>query len=376
MTDTETQGSAVGAWVLLEQQRKLLLIGETIYHGVSPRKYIGESGRKLLLPAFAQAFDDGVDQDTITEFAGQKWRVTVRLIRSANRGAILAAIGTHYPAFDALMPAPQPVVGSWEWKIETSDDGRSISTYWDEGMYSLYDLEPEMARVPVGAWPTPQWFNAVIIPEDRARMRILIDEGIDVGNDNLHSITYSVFTGYGRGHLDTRQLRLAGRAVTDDEGILWLSGISHEAKENSEDFTPGLRGSRTDGFLRAAFELARDSALAAVDTHLLEVYMTSPGWSTMGLPHLPDGAISRLLHEDDLPAFQEYIAMVACTLTSRPQDRWRSFRLRTRSGSYEQFDTLATAARVSARDNRYVLVRFSLSDPAESGSANSESLLA
>jgi hypothetical protein len=161
-------------------------------------------------------------------------------------------------------------------------------------------------------WATPLWYDRLIAPEDAISMRMKVDMAIaHVDAPGLHTFEYEILTGWGTERRGRKRLRLAGRAVTGENGTIWLRGISHEALTSGPHHQSGLQYAHAADMLEAFEQLAHEVVLCAIDTNHWDVFLTSTGWTHEGLQTPVDGSIVRIIESDDLTAFQEYLREVA-----------------------------------------------------------------
>ncbi|QNE48616.1 hypothetical protein F1C58_16275 (plasmid) [Glaciihabitans sp. INWT7] len=345
-----------GQWLLVEREQHLLAAGDKTYTGVSLRRTLDPVGRAILMPELKSAAQRTTDTALEVSYDSRNWVVRTIPIIAPQSGEITAVLGIYVEAGDVLPGAP--IVGSWEWEVSPPGPNQTMRSYWDDEMFEIYGIEPTGHSSGRGAWPTPQWFNEIIVPEDRARLRIMIDEGISAVTPELHTLIYSVVTGSGSSKPGRRKLRLSGRAHKDASAdIVWLRGITHEISDHIDESTPGLTAALTDDFLRAAFELATDVALAAVDTRYWHVYMTSPGWEAAGLATITNGSISSLAERTDIAELEQFL--LAAALSPEVAEKPLVVKLQTAPGAYKFYSVRASGLRSGSEKNRYVMMRVS-----------------
>jgi hypothetical protein len=343
-------------WLLVEREQHLLSAGEKTYTGVSLRRTLDTIGRAILMPELKAAALRTVETSLIVSHDSRDWIVRTVPIIAPQSGEVTAILGM-YSEVGELTPC-RPVVGSWEWEVSPPGPNQMMRSYWDARMFEIYGIEPTGDRSGSGAWPTPQWFNEIIVPEDRARLKVVIDEGIAAVTPDLHTLIYSVVTGHGSSKPGRRKLRLSGRAHSSESSdTVWLRGITHEISDHIDESTPGLQSASTDDFLRAAFELSTDIAIAAVDTRYWQIYMTSPGWEAAGLTTITNGSISSLAAQVDLSELEEYLLFAA--MSPEVADNPLVVKLQTDPGKYKSYSVMASGLRSGSEENRYVMMRVS-----------------
>ena len=343
-------------WLLVEREQHLLSAGQKTYTGVSLRRTLDPIGRITLMPELKAAAQRTTESTLTVTHDGRDWVVRTIPIIAPQSGEVTAILGMYSEAGE-LTPS-KPVVGSWEWEVSPPGPNQMMRSYWDSKMFEIYGIEPTGDRSGTGAWPTPQWFNEIIVPEDRARLKVMIDEGIAAVTPELHTLIYSVVTGHGSSKPGRRKLRLSGRAHSSESSdTVWLRGITHEISDHIDESTPGLQSASTDDFLRAAFELATDIAIAVVDTRYWHVYMTSPGWEAAGLTAISSGSISSLANQVDLPELEEYL--LAAALSPEVADNPLVVKLQTNPRKYKFYSIRASGLRSGSESNRYVMMRVS-----------------
>lgn len=349
MPETQSQ------WILFEKEMVLLRVGETTFKGTGWRRLIGQRGRSVFVPAVKEVLATGRPLCRTVVEGGTDWRVKVEPVIAPHSQDVLGALGIYAPAGSEL--PEKPVVGATEWLVSPTGE-HPTQSYWDRGMFDLYEVEPgegEMSNV--AGWLTPQWFNFVLVPEYRTKMRVAIDEAVRGVAGDLHSLVYEIILGLGNGKPGRRKLRLAGRASQPQPGgDVYLRCIMHEESGEFEDHLPSIAEPKTDDFVRAAFEMAFDTALCAVDTVYWDIYMTSSGWSTAGLARTPNGSMLKLVHPDSMAEFTNYVIDAAShrALTSTPS----IVKMQKSDGSYGLYSVRASGVHSGTEQNRYALIRL------------------
>ena len=341
-------------WTLVEKEMSLLSIGSTHYTGVSLRKTLGPVAREVLLPALREAVETGADIRRVVAAAGEEWSVRVDALIAPMTREVVGAHGVFVPHGRGW--PPKPAVGATEWLVSPTG-AAPIRSYWDEGMFELYEFDvPWYTDAPVQAgWPAPQWFNHVLVPEDRARMKVSLDEVVQSVTPQLHTLTYGIITGLGGGRPGRKQLRLAGRALQQEAGgDILLQGLMHEVAGPLEDYLPEIAPARTDDFVRAIFDVSSE-ALCAVDTHFMDIYMTSASWEAAGLAPVDNGSLLKLVHPEDGPAFGAYL--IAAAANRSPTQNAPLVRIRTSDGAWGSFSVLAAGVSSGSEERRYAVCR-------------------
>lgn len=343
-------------WVLVEREQNLLAAGGKTFTGVSLRRALDPVGRAILMPELKAAAQRKAETTIEVSHDSRNWIVRTIPIIAPQSGAVTAMLGI-YSEVGEDVPAV-PLVGSWEWEVSPPGPNQTMRSFWDDEMFEIYGIAPTGDSLGTGAWPTPQWFNEIIVPEDRARLRVVIDEGISAVTPELHTLIYSVIIGSRSSKPGRRKLRLSGRAHKQESSdTVWLRGITHEISDHIDESTPGLTAALTDDFLRAAFELATDVALAAVDTRYWHVYMTSPGWETSRLTTITNGTVSSLAADVDIGVLEAFLLTAA--LSPEVADKPLVVQLQTALGGYKYYSVRASGLRSGSEKNRYVMMRVS-----------------
>ena len=345
-----------GTWLLVERGQHLLAAGDKTYTGVSLRRALDLIGRAILIPELKAATQRNVEASNNVTFDSRSWTVrTIPIIAPQSR-EVTAILGIYELAGEATQSPP--LIGSWEWEVSPPGPNQTMQSHWDDGMFEIYGFAPSGERSRNGAWPTPQWFNEIIVPEDRARLKVLIDEGIAAVTPNLHTLIYSVVTGHGSTKPGLRKLRLSGRAHSDENSeTVWLRGITHEISDHIDEATPGLQRASTDDVLRATLELATDIAIAAVDTRYWHIYMTSPGWEAVGLMAVTNGSVATMAEKDDPRRLETFL--LAAAQSPIVVEVPLVIKLKTQLGDFKFFSVRASGMRSGSEQHRYVMMRVS-----------------
>ena len=348
-----------GNWVIVERKLGVISIGDRYYGGHSMRRIFDQSGRVLLMPAIRSAATEGRVSDLTNTFEDDQWIVHTEPILAPRSGDIVAALGICYRNGDSI--PPKPVIGAWEWEVNPppADEPNTpprVTSYWSDTMFSIYDVDaPPRGKGNLSAWTAPKWFGEVIVPEDRARFRVVSDEWVADGSDIFRTMVYSVYTAYGAPNQGRRRLRLAGRGRPHITDAIVLNGITQEVHGDVKDYTPGLAPATTDDFLRGVFDLLKDVAVGIVDTSAWIVYMTSPGWNQVAMAS-GDGYLPAMICEDEMPALTDYLRKAA----DNPHAPLNPIRIgwRASDGAIRQTVVSAVGAQSGSEANRYAIIRL------------------
>ncbi|GAB3244432.1 hypothetical protein [Arthrobacter pigmenti] len=335
--------AAQGKWILvdvLENDRlSLLAIGDDTYSEASVRKNLTHIGRALILERLRNAVQTRQRDEGPASFGQDHYAIHILPITSPVHHTVVGALAV-YHSLDQDCP-PAPVVGAWEWEI--AKDG--AVPHWDRNMYVLYGLESSQPP------PASQWVNEMLSPEHRATMKLTIDAGVSDPRSDRHLIPYSIQTA----DEGAKELQMSARRYVDAAGKVWLRGLTREVNEPTQRITPGLEDVSMADLGRAAFELATDRILAAIDCHEWKIFMTSPSWEHHGLKSHTDGSLDMLVHPDDLPSLKTFVI-------ENGTDTARSItaRFRNATGDWADYKVQSNELTSGVRERRrYVLCRLS-----------------
>lgn len=340
---TDTMGRWVLIDALIEDQLTLMSIGDVDYAEASVRKNLDAMGRELLLPGVKEVLAGGPSIQKETEHRGSRWSVRIEGIHSPINKVVVAIRAIYVPAGEPFPPAP--VVGGIEWRIM---DGGHIDTVWDDTMFSLYEVQRSGSGS--GTGDMNGWVNYLIAPEDRARMKVVIDTGIGNPDGNRHTISYRIITRSKTDSPGSKQLEAVSRVVVDEEkGIKWLRSFTREVTYLNPSF-PQEMDNQSAALVRAAFDLISNRAMFAVDTTTWQVFMTSKDWRQFGLQKPQSSYLPNSIHPDDFSSFAELCTM-AC-----PSSEPYPIRALQEDGTYRHYEVQASSGHFDTQGKRYVIV--------------------
>ncbi|MEH0110802.1 hypothetical protein V6N00_13910 [Tersicoccus sp. MR15.9] len=308
------------------------------------RKNLDLAGRHIAIDRIHRAAQDGVQVDDVVEFGGEQWRVYCEPIRSPITRTIIGVLAI-YTEPPRELPE-KPVVGALEWAIY--DQGRRIETVWDDNVYRLYGVVPAGRGSATG--DMAQWLNTLVAPEDRIRMKLLIDGNIARPGEQRTTISYRIFTGIGTDSPGSRQLEAWGKIIDEpDTSVKWLRSLTREI--SSLQPAP-LADAELDtaALISAAFALTRDQVLLMVDTSYWQTFSTSSNWGTTRLLLPRFGYLPNTVHPDDFTAFS-----TMCVEGNRT-DEPLMIRWLCRDGQYRAVNVTASNGHTDGTPSRYVIV--------------------
>lgn len=300
-----------GEWYLLDAfDLKVIRHGDVSWTGVSARKQMSETERKLLLPAVRGLLqsDSGADKYA-TEAVDRHgtWRIEVRVLRAPLSKACVALLAICCLR-DQQAPNP-PLVGAWEWEI--SGDGSVTRTYWSSELYALYECEPEKVNEVTGPGGVGLWFAETIDPRDRQNMKLSIHRGIREAEPTLQTLSYRIRPHIKAGNERSKSLRLAGRASRDPEtGTTWLRGVSYESEGPFLEKLSWTGPVPAEELSLLYLELLPECALATMSLDDWNLFDVSPGWERSGLSIGVDGNLRPLIHPADQPLAAQFLESV------------------------------------------------------------------
>lgn len=353
--------------------RQVVMIGDQPCGPGSARKHMRRVPRGLLLEddRLGQVYRTKERIDEVIDVDGERWWVVVIPQRSPRTGCVVGVIAGVHPAESELPPLPR--VGSWEWEIGLDENDQPTTqrrTYWDRGLYALYEVDLAVDQQTLGYWEAGHWANELIDKSDQMRVNTLVRDGIQEGvtgegkmgeTGTIRCLTYNIVTGYGSPRKGRRHLRFVGQIVPvrSGDGKVVIQGFSYEVPDTFHDmtFVQDANAGRVDDVLRGTMTLTLEP-MAVVDGETLELLMTSASWRDAGLRHV--GGLGRLFcgSLDDL---QEFIK-AAVQDTERPSSD--EVRLRRLDGLVltTRMTVLGVRSGVQGRD---ALVRLDLSVEAD-----------
>lgn len=341
-------------WVLIDARLQLLSIGSALYRGTSPRTALDPTARQVLIPRMRNAAVDGHARTDSARHACRFWRTRVTPIKGPVSEQPLAILGCYGPD-DTEFP-PQPMIGSWEWRVTPPGPDQQMRTYWSPTLYDVYGIPRPGSDVPDAPqwqwWEGPQWLDELILDSDRADMRRVLDAFIHAETDALFIHSYRVrapATG------EVHRLRLSGRSYVADHGTdKWFRGVSVRVADVADAPPPS-----TAGVMDAAFALAADP-LCAIDTEYEHIYLTSKNFGELGIKlpahrHLPE-----MMHPDDMQALRNFLK----DTVTQPRGAVGPVRVRFAAidGGWRTVAFTGTGLRISSGDPHHVLCRVTLAD--------------
>ncbi|MGK3708765.1 hypothetical protein [Arthrobacter sp. IK3] len=340
---TGTQGLWVLIDTLVEDQLALLSIGDTHYSEASVRKNLDATARELLIPRIKAISAQNPAIDEVVELRGASWRVRVEAVLSPINKAVNAILAVYVPAGQPL--PSKPLVGGIEWRIM---DGGRIDTVWDENMFALYEVPPSGRGS--GTGDMNGWVHTLIAPEDRARMKVVIDAGIADPDGRRHTVSFRILTRTRTDSPGSKQLETVSRVIVDPSGtVKWLRSIAREVTSLKPDM-PQEMDNQSAALVRAAFDLINYKAMFAVDTATWQVFMASPNWQQYGLQIPQYGYLPHSIHPQDFTAFAGL-----CTEGS-PDHDGVVVRGLQEDGSYRPYRITASSGHFDTRGKRYVII--------------------
>lgn len=338
----ETKGRWVLIDTLLDDQFSLLSIGDIDYAEASVRKNLDVIGRELFIPRMKEVCAEVPVIEEEVEARGTRWTVRVQAILSPINKIVLAVLAIYVPAGETI-PEP-PVVGGIEWKVM---DGGNIDTVWDDNMFALYEVPRSGAGSATG--DMNGWVNYLIAPEDRARMKVVIDKGLADPDGLRHTVAFRILTGTRTDNPGSKQLETVSRVLVDSErGVKWLRSIAREVT-NLTPALPQEMDNQSAALVRAAFDLISNKAMFAVDTSTWQVFMTSPKWHEFGLQRPRNSYLPHSIHPDDFTTFANLCSEGgsggAVIIRGLQED-----------GSYAPYSVTASSGHFDTRGKRYVIV--------------------
>lgn len=340
---TGTQGRWVLIDTLIDDQLSLLSIGDVTYSEASVRKNLDIVGRELLIPRIKEISTEKPVIDEEVNYKDTLWRVRVEGVLSPINRVVIAIMAVFVPSGQAL--PPKPVVGGIEWRIM---DGGHIDTVWDENMFALYEVPPSGRGSATG--DMNGWVNFLIAPEDRARMKIVIDGGIANPDGRRHVVSFRILTRTRAENPGSKQLETVSVIVVDREhNVKWLRSIAREVT-NLSPAMPQEMDIQSAALVRAAFDLIHSKAMFAVDTTTWQVFMTSPNWQQYGLQRPQNTYLPHSIHPQDFQIFADLCS------EGRADQEGAVIRGLQEDGTYRPYRITASSGHFDSKGKRYVIV--------------------
>lgn len=334
---------AKGRWIVLDSTQdgvSLLAVGTENHPGISPRNWLDERTRTVLLDKLRTALTSGESFEETVRYGAAEFAVVARAIVSPDGQQIVGAYGIfEHPGH----PVPdEPLLGAWQWRVNkrTGKNEGDDSSRWDTNLFTIYGIEP--ATVESQRGPAGEWLAKLISTKDRDMIKLVIDSGISVNNRSRHLLSYEIIHGYGSANPGKKQIAMSARAYDDPDypEAIMLRGFSREVDSPTKLVTPGLSPVSAGLVTEALFALAADRAFAAIDMQQEVTFRTSSRWADFGL--LPDfeGNLAALAHPGDKFSFELHLAAAAAGRIG-PESSVH-VRLRTASETWQEF-TVAVA---------------------------------
>ncbi|MEV7574358.1 hypothetical protein AB0P28_14795 [Pseudarthrobacter sp. NPDC089323] len=339
-----------------EDGSSLLAVGDQDYPGISPRNWLDERTRRVLVERLRAALATGEAFDGIVHYEGAEFSVVANPVVSPDGRQVVGAYGIFdHPGYK--VPAA-PLVGTWQWRVDKKT-GKNVgddASIWDANLFKIYGLDPklvESARGPVG-----EWLAKLISTKDRDTIKLVIDSGISVNNRSRHLLSYEVIHGYGTADPRKKQISNSARAYDDPDypDAIMLRGFSREVESPMKILTPGLDPVSSGLMTEALFTLAADRAFAAIDLQQEVTFRTSQKWAEFGM--LPDfeGNLAALAHPDDKFALERHLSSVASGQTG-PQSSI-GVKMRTTAEEWKEFILAAAPIDATETSSRYIMTSF------------------
>ncbi|WP_156807587.1 hypothetical protein [Acaricomes phytoseiuli] len=351
----------LGQWVIIDRSDdnlSLLSIGDHTFDETevtSLRRTLNEKSRFLLLGPLREALESLKFTDSKVAHGGLIYQVTVRPIISPDKTIAVGAYGVFNEVATPL--APEPVIGTWQWRVSRID-GTNVgldASQWDSVLLEdIYGITKEFLTSSRG--PAGDWLNKLIAPKDRAAIKFMIDSGIDINNRKRHLLTYESVRGYGSSTPEPMQISNSARAYPDPDHpeAVMLRGFSRIVPFPTNLQLPGLSPVSEGEVLQSAFSLLSDRVFAELDMAQGITFVTSPSWAKFGLPPGFEMNITSLTHPDDIGPAEAYLEK---TRASNVDNESLRVRLITVNDGYRQFRLTASPID-QANPARYILVQL------------------
>ncbi|MGY2747550.1 hypothetical protein [Arthrobacter sp. UYCu723] len=348
---------ARGRWVVLDSTQdgvSLLAVGTENHPGISPRNWLDERTRTVLLDKLRTALTSGEVFEETVRYGAVEFAVVARPIVSPDGQQIVGAYGIFEHPGHAVPGAP--LLGAWQWRVNkrTGKNEGDDSSRWDTNLFRIYGIEP--ATVESQRGPAGEWLAKLISTKDRDMIKLMIDSGISVNNRSRHLLSYEGIYGYGSANPGKKQIAMSARAYDDPDypDAIMLRGFSREVDSPTKLVTPGLSPVLAGLVTEALFALAADRAFAAIDMQQEVTFRTSTRWADFGL--LPDfeGNLAALAHPDDKFSFEHHLAEAAAGRIG-PESSAR-VRLRTTAETWQEFAVAVAPIGFADERSRYLMM--------------------
>ncbi|WP_427008488.1 hypothetical protein [Pseudarthrobacter sp. H2] len=347
---------AKGRWVVLDTTQdgvSLLAVGTENHPGISPRNWLDERTRTVLLDKLRTALSSGEAFDGIVRYGSAEFAVIAKPIVSPDGKQSVGAYGIFEHPGHRIPDAP--LLGAWQWRVckKTGKNVGDDSSLWDTNLFKIYGIEP--ATVESHRGPAGEWLAKLISTKDRDTIKLVIDSGISVNNRSRHLLSYEVVYGYGSANPGKKQIAMSARAYDDPDypEAIMLRGFSREVDCATKLVTPGLSPVSAGLVTEALFALAADRAFAAIDMQQEVTFRTSSRWADFGL--LPDfeGNLAALAHPDDKFSFEHHLAAAAAGRLGPESSA--SVRLRTIAETWQEFSVAVAPIGSTDGQSRYLM---------------------
>lgn len=355
-TTNLTPIDAYGRWTVIdptEEGASLLAVGDTEYDGISPKNWLDERSRLVLLKKLRNSLHYGEAFEGVSLYRGTEYVVITKPIWSPDHKQVVGAKGI-FALRRSRLPE-EPKTGAWQWRVDHK--GRNVgedSSRWDGVLFEIYGITAEMISSRRG--PAGEWLNKLIASRDRHKIKLTIDSGVTANNRKRHLISYEITYGYGSPNPGKKQIRNSARAYDDPDypDAIMLRGFSREVALPTRLMTPGLSPIPTGLIPDAIFALASDRAFAAIDLPQDTTFQTSASWASLGLQPNFENNIAALAHPDDKTPLEGHLQAIA--EGSITPDIVISPQLRTTDNAWRAFDISAARIDTDEHPSRYLMI--------------------
>lgn len=271
-----------GRWIVVDADRgdrkmTLLQIGQEHFDGVSVRKQLSQTARRLLLHNLDEAATGGAAVDEIVEVDGTEWRVIVDPVVSPLTSTPVGAMGIFVRTGEAI--PDKPLLGALEWRI--TPEGREA--FWDRNIAEIYDIQNSGIEYHeqdgLISFPSSHWMATFVGSEDQHKLQRLIDEATHAETKRRARISY-VIEHPKSGCVKTLEFSAQNRV--DDDGTMYFVGLTREIPHQKQiDIPDDLTVPQPE--VSAIMDLTTDVPMAQVKTDTSELVQMLPGWRLSGL---------------------------------------------------------------------------------------------
>lgn len=348
---------AKGRWVVLdatEEGASLLAVGEDNHPGISPRNWLDERTRTVLLDKLRTALTSGQAFDGVVRYGASEFSVIAKPIVSPDGKQIVGAYGL-FEHLGRQVP-DAPLLGTWQWRVhrQTGKNVGEDSSLWDSNLFQIYGIDPTTVESKRG--PAGEWLAKLISTKDRDTIKLVIDSGISVNNRSRHLLSYEIVYGYGSANPGKKQIAMSARAYDDfdyPEAIM-LRGFSREVDSPTKVLTPGLSPVPSGLVAEALFALAADRAFAAIDMQQEVTFRTSSRWSDFGLLPNFESNLAALAHPEDKFRFERHLAEASAGDVGPESST--NVRLRTTANEWQEFSVAVAPIGSDGNQSRYLML--------------------